>query len=155
MQYIIKSMMQSNFWRNMARNLWYVQCVGCVGFLRFWYLYLSAYRSWLICFMLFVYLFKRSNNQTAPMHVKNARQVPEYEINPQELDFTNSVDITKVRYMFSFWSPKENLNIHVLSIWLLLAFSHGSAYFEFLFPLVWNPVVVVVCSFIKCVCAIL
>lgn len=32
----------------------------------------------------------------APMHVKNAREVPEYEIHSKELDFTNSVDITKV-----------------------------------------------------------
>lgn len=34
----------------------------------------------------------------APMHVKNAREVPEYEIYPSELDFTNSVKITKVVY---------------------------------------------------------
>lgn len=32
----------------------------------------------------------------APMHVENAREVPEYEIDPSELDFSNSVDITKV-----------------------------------------------------------
>ena len=32
----------------------------------------------------------------APMHVQNAREVPEYEINPSELDFSNSVNITKV-----------------------------------------------------------
>lgn len=32
----------------------------------------------------------------APMHVKNAREVPEYEINAKELDFTDSVNITKV-----------------------------------------------------------
>jgi hypothetical protein len=30
------------------------------------------------------------------MHVNHAREVPEYEINPKELDFTNSVEITKV-----------------------------------------------------------
>jgi hypothetical protein len=30
------------------------------------------------------------------MRVQNAREVPEYEINPSELDFSNSVDITKV-----------------------------------------------------------
>jgi hypothetical protein len=30
------------------------------------------------------------------MHVQNAREVPEYEIDPSELDFTNSVCITKV-----------------------------------------------------------
>jgi hypothetical protein len=33
----------------------------------------------------------------APMHVNHAREVPEYEINPKELDFTNSVEITKVK----------------------------------------------------------
>lgn len=33
----------------------------------------------------------------APMHVENAREVPEYEIDPKELDFTDSVEITKVR----------------------------------------------------------
>ena len=32
------------------------------------------------------------------MHVKNSREVPEYEIDPSELDFTNSVDITKVNF---------------------------------------------------------
>ncbi|KAH9770867.1 Integrin-linked protein kinase family [Citrus sinensis] len=32
---------------------------------------------------------------TAPMHVQNAREVPEYEIDPKELDFSNSVEITK------------------------------------------------------------
>lgn len=32
----------------------------------------------------------------APMHVKNARDVPEYEIDPQEIDFSNSVNINKV-----------------------------------------------------------
>ncbi|CAL5346247.1 unnamed protein product [Camellia sinensis] len=39
----------------------------------------------------------------APMHVKNARQVPEYEINPRELDFTNSVDITKGTFCVASW----------------------------------------------------
>ncbi|KAG6492776.1 hypothetical protein ZIOFF_047741 [Zingiber officinale] len=32
----------------------------------------------------------------APMHVENAREIPEYEIDPSELDFTNSVNITKM-----------------------------------------------------------
>lgn len=32
----------------------------------------------------------------APEHVENALEVPEYEIDPSGLDFTNSVDITKV-----------------------------------------------------------
>lgn len=35
-------------------------------------------------------------NQMAPMRVQNARDVPEYEIDPKELDFTNSIDLTKV-----------------------------------------------------------
>ncbi|KAK9267995.1 hypothetical protein L1049_010433 [Liquidambar formosana] len=39
----------------------------------------------------------------APMHVKNAREVPEYEIDPKELDFTNSVDITKGTYRIALW----------------------------------------------------
>jgi hypothetical protein len=30
------------------------------------------------------------------MHVDNDREVPEYEIDPNELDFTNSKDISKV-----------------------------------------------------------
>ncbi|KAL6538694.1 hypothetical protein OROGR_012682 [Orobanche gracilis] len=38
----------------------------------------------------------------APMHVQNARQVPEYEIGPGELDFTNSIEITKVFYSKAF-----------------------------------------------------
>ncbi|KAG5094840.1 hypothetical protein JHK84_050428 [Glycine max] len=33
--------------------------------------------------------------QMAPMHVNHAREVPEYEINPKELDLTNSVEIMK------------------------------------------------------------
>jgi len=35
----------------------------------------------------------------ASMHVNHAREVPEYEINPKELDFTNSVGITKVKHI--------------------------------------------------------
>lgn len=36
----------------------------------------------------------------APMHVRYAREVPEYEIDPKELDFTDSVEITKVSFFF-------------------------------------------------------
>ncbi|CAK9152660.1 unnamed protein product [Ilex paraguariensis] len=39
----------------------------------------------------------------APMHVKNAREVPEYEIDPKELDLTNSVDITKGTFRIASW----------------------------------------------------
>lgn len=34
----------------------------------------------------------------ASMHIQNAREIPEYEIGPGELDFSNSVDITKVTW---------------------------------------------------------
>ncbi|CAN6553273.1 unnamed protein product [Malus baccata var. baccata] len=39
----------------------------------------------------------------APMRVNHAREVPEYEIDPKELDFTNSVDITKGTYCIASW----------------------------------------------------
>eukprot|EP00262_Sarcandra_glabra_P015973 TRINITY_DN5045_c0_g1_i1.p1 TRINITY_DN5045_c0_g1~~TRINITY_DN5045_c0_g1_i1.p1 ORF type:complete len:459 (-),score=72.12 TRINITY_DN5045_c0_g1_i1:343-1719(-) len=39
----------------------------------------------------------------APMHVENAREVPEYEIGPNELDFSNSVDITKGTFRIAIW----------------------------------------------------
>lgn len=34
----------------------------------------------------------------APMHVNHAREVPEYEIDPKEIDFTNTVELTKVSF---------------------------------------------------------
>ncbi|KAL6991296.1 hypothetical protein U1Q18_009413 [Sarracenia purpurea var. burkii] len=40
---------------------------------------------------------------TAPMHVNNARQIPEYEINPKEIDFTNSVGISKGTFCIASW----------------------------------------------------
>ncbi|XVF40249.1 hypothetical protein PTKIN_Ptkin01aG0096900 [Pterospermum kingtungense] len=39
----------------------------------------------------------------APMHVDHAREVPEYEIDPKELDFTNSVHITKGTFCKALW----------------------------------------------------
>ncbi|XWS44484.1 hypothetical protein CRYUN_Cryun15aG0049000 [Craigia yunnanensis] len=39
----------------------------------------------------------------APMHVPNSREVPEYEIDPRELDFSNSVNITKGTFHVSSW----------------------------------------------------
>ncbi|XWS12452.1 hypothetical protein CRYUN_Cryun37aG0089900 [Craigia yunnanensis] len=39
----------------------------------------------------------------APMHVNHAREVPEYEIDPKELDFTNSVHITKGTFCTALW----------------------------------------------------
>ncbi|XP_058219375.1 integrin-linked protein kinase 1 isoform X2 [Rhododendron vialii] len=39
----------------------------------------------------------------APMHVQNAREVPEYEIHPGELDFTKSVNITKGTFCSASW----------------------------------------------------
>ncbi|GMI85949.1 BLUE LIGHT-DEPENDENT H+-ATPASE PHOSPHORYLATION [Hibiscus trionum] len=39
----------------------------------------------------------------APMHVNHAREVPEYEIDPKEVDFTNSVEITKGTFCIALW----------------------------------------------------
>lgn len=39
----------------------------------------------------------------APMHVKHAREVPEYEIDAQELDFSKSVEITKGTFCIASW----------------------------------------------------
>ncbi|XVF60808.1 hypothetical protein PTKIN_Ptkin08bG0077700 [Pterospermum kingtungense] len=41
--------------------------------------------------------------QIAPMHVQNSREVPEYEIDPSELDFSNSVNITKGTFRVASW----------------------------------------------------
>nr|ABF72018.1 protein kinase family protein [Musa acuminata] len=41
--------------------------------------------------------------QVTPMRVENAREVPEYEIDPSELDFTNSVNITKGTFIIAKW----------------------------------------------------
>ncbi|CAJ1962057.1 unnamed protein product [Sphenostylis stenocarpa] len=43
----------------------------------------------------------------APMHVNHAREVPEYEINSKELDFTNSVEITKGTFCSALWRGTE------------------------------------------------
>lgn len=45
------------------------------------------------------------------MHVNNAREVPEYEIDPKELDFTNSVDITKVIHCSLLFRMLVSLNL--------------------------------------------
>ncbi|WRX08365.1 Serine-threonine/tyrosine-protein kinase [Theobroma cacao] len=39
----------------------------------------------------------------APMHVQNSREVPEYEIDSSELDFSNSVHITKGTFRVASW----------------------------------------------------
>ncbi|KAL8128660.1 hypothetical protein V2J09_017815 [Rumex salicifolius] len=38
-----------------------------------------------------------------PMHVKTLYRVPEYEIHPQEIDFTNSINITKGTFRKASW----------------------------------------------------
>ncbi|KAL8468327.1 hypothetical protein ACS0TY_031528 [Phlomoides rotata] len=43
----------------------------------------------------------------APMHVDNALEVPEYEIDPKEIDFTNSIEITKGTYRIASWGGTE------------------------------------------------
>ncbi|KAF8413656.1 hypothetical protein HHK36_001648 [Tetracentron sinense] len=42
-----------------------------------------------------------------PMHVQNSRDVPEYEIDPTELDCSNSVNITKGTYRIALWRGIE------------------------------------------------
>ncbi|KAL9232212.1 hypothetical protein vseg_007348 [Gypsophila vaccaria] len=42
-----------------------------------------------------------------PMHVKNAHDVPEYEIDPQEIDFSNSVNINKGTFLRASWRGIE------------------------------------------------
>ncbi|PIA25930.1 hypothetical protein AQUCO_10200003v1 [Aquilegia coerulea] len=39
----------------------------------------------------------------APMHVNHRREIPEYEIDPKELDFTNTVDLTKGTFRTALW----------------------------------------------------
>lgn len=76
----------------------------------------------------------------APMHVQNAREVPEYEINASELDFTNSVHITKVYisddflyslYLFYSW-VLQNLNSSPNLLLPILFSLHISYWFEIL-----------------------
>lgn len=43
----------------------------------------------------------------ASMHVKHAREVPEYEIDPTEIDFTNSVELTKGTFKIASWAGTE------------------------------------------------
>lgn len=43
----------------------------------------------------------------APMHVKNVRDVPEYEIDPQEIDFSNSVNLSKGTFLSASWRGIE------------------------------------------------
>ncbi|XP_073006619.1 serine/threonine-protein kinase 12-like isoform X1 [Typha latifolia] len=43
----------------------------------------------------------------APMHVDSARQVPEYEIDPSELDFTDGTNITKGTYRIATWRGSQ------------------------------------------------
>ncbi|CAM8992911.1 unnamed protein product [Rhodiola kirilowii] len=42
-----------------------------------------------------------------PMHVKHKQEVPEYEINPSELDFSKSVDITKGTFRMVSWRGSD------------------------------------------------
>ncbi|VFQ97079.1 unnamed protein product [Cuscuta campestris] len=44
-----------------------------------------------------------ARHPVAPTHVKNARQVPEYEICPEELDFTNSIELAKGTFHIASW----------------------------------------------------
>jgi hypothetical protein len=84
----------------MEQSLWCVQIEDCCTYfsLHISFILLNSANEWQYMNILF---------QIASMHVNHAREVPEYEINPKELDFTNSVEITKVKhiiiiYYFSF-----------------------------------------------------
>ncbi|KZV51070.1 dual specificity protein kinase shkB [Dorcoceras hygrometricum] len=50
----------------------------------------------------------------APMHVQNVREIPEYEIDPKELDFTNSVEINKGTYNIASW---RGIRVAVKILW--------------------------------------
>ncbi|KAJ6824327.1 serine/threonine-protein kinase STY8-like isoform X1 [Iris pallida] len=50
----------------------------------------------------------------APMHVKNAREIPEYEIDPKEIDFSNSFQITKGTFRMATWRGSQ-VAVKVLS----------------------------------------
>uniref|UniRef100_A0A453FE78 Uncharacterized protein n=1 Tax=Aegilops tauschii subsp. strangulata TaxID=200361 RepID=A0A453FE78_AEGTS len=41
--------------------------------------------------------------KVAPMHVNSDRDVPEYEIDPDELDFTNGKDLAKGTFRKATW----------------------------------------------------
>ncbi|MCD7471403.1 hypothetical protein HAX54_011812 [Datura stramonium] len=49
----------------------------------------------------------RCGSTMAPMHVENAREIPEYEIDPKELDFSNSFNITKGTFCVALWRGTE------------------------------------------------
>ena len=94
MLYITKSTMWLSFWRSVVLSHSYV-------FLFF---------DWIgnLFFIVFVFFDFQIGDcdfaaQMAPMHVRHAREVPEYEIDPKEIDFTNSVEITKVLFFFFFF----------------------------------------------------
>ncbi|KAL9243955.1 hypothetical protein vseg_017785 [Gypsophila vaccaria] len=52
-------------------------------------------------------LEKHGAKPVAPMQVQNYRQIPEYEIDPSELDFSNSIEITKGTYRMALWQGTE------------------------------------------------
>ncbi|TXG47742.1 hypothetical protein EZV62_027036 [Acer yangbiense] len=74
----------------------------------------------------------------APMHVDHAREVPEYEIDPYELDFSNSVDITKGTYCIAYWRgiqvAVKKLAEEVITdddkVWVIHKFQKDSSAFQ-------------------------
>lgn len=89
MLYITKSTMWLSFWRSVVLSHSYV-------FLFFLLKIISLFLCFLISKLVTVIL----TAQMAPMLVRHAREVPEYEIDPKEIDFSNSVEITKVLFFF-------------------------------------------------------
>ncbi|KAI3939586.1 hypothetical protein MKX01_038541 [Papaver californicum] len=48
-----------------------------------------------------------AKSMMVPMHVQNFQEIPEYEIGPDELDFSNSVEITKGTFRTASWRGIE------------------------------------------------
>ncbi|XP_026392022.1 integrin-linked protein kinase 1-like [Papaver somniferum] len=48
-----------------------------------------------------------AKSMMVPMHVQNLQEIPEYEIGPDELDFSNSVEITKGTFRTASWRGIE------------------------------------------------
>ena len=106
MQCIIRIMMWSRSLRSMAPSIrYYDECRLCLMF----------------CFVQVFWIFA-SFLKIAPMHVNNVREVPEYEIDPAELDFTNGNDLSKVCMYISLsftWAFSNWLSLALISLQLV------------------------------------
>lgn len=76
----------------MAPNIWSVIYL----FFGLFFFPPSFYSFIYLVIYILLYDFQIAPN---PMYVRHAREIPEYEIDPKELDFTNSVEIDKVKIL--------------------------------------------------------